>query len=71
MKLLNLRVDKKGEDKSDIPEQINALADILQEKTNPNQRIIAYTDGSTDQEAKLQYGISITTESQELSSTST
>src|SRR5579872_2901918 len=66
MKLLNLRVDEKGEDESDIREKINALAETLQKKTDPNQRIIAYTDGSTETKRRSSknsgYGISITTD---------
>ena len=48
MKKLKLRISEKGEDKSDIPEKVNNLSQILQDKTKPHQHLIAYTDGSTE-----------------------
>ena len=60
MKKLNLRITEKGEDKSDIPEKIRNVSQILQQHTKPNQHIIAYTDGSTH---RTGYGVHITTDS--------
>ena len=48
MKKLELQIIDKGEDKSDIIEKINNLSQTLQNNTNPNQHILAYTDGSTE-----------------------
>jgi hypothetical protein len=48
MKNLSLHLTEKGEDKSDIPEKINNLAQVLHHSTKPNQHILVYTDGSTE-----------------------
>ena len=60
-------ISEKGDDKSDIPEKIDNLSQILKSKTRPNQHIIAYTDGSTETKERKSknsgYGIYITTDS--------
>src|SRR5579872_4005170 len=48
MKNLSLHLIEKGEDKSDIPEKISNLAQVLHHSTKPNQHILVYTDGSTE-----------------------
>ena len=65
MKNLSLHITEKGEDKSDIPEKINNLAQVLHHSTKPNQHILVYTDGSTETRKRKSknsgYGIYITT----------
>ena len=65
MKNLSLHITEKGEDKSDIPEKINNLAQVLRQSTKPNQHILVYTDGSTETRKRKSknsgYGIYITT----------
>src|SRR5579872_2968359 len=48
MKNLSLHLIEKGEDKSDIPEKISNLAQVLHHSTKPNQHLLVYTDGSTE-----------------------
>src|SRR5277367_3567547 len=67
MKKFELQIIDKGEDKSDIIEKINNLSQTLRNNTNPNQHILAYTDGSTETSKRKSqnsgYGIQITTNS--------
>ena len=67
MKKLEVHIMEQGEDKSDIMEKINKLSQILRHNTNPNQHIVAYTDGSTETKTRKSknsgYGIYITTNS--------
>src|SRR5271154_5385673 len=67
MKKFELQITDKGKDKSDIIEKINNLSETLRNNTNPNQHILAYTDGSTEtRKRKSQnsgYGIQVTTNS--------
>src|SRR5271156_6961531 len=67
MKKFELQITDKGKDKSDIIEKINNLSQTLRNNTNPNQHILAYTDGSTEtRKRKSQnsgYGIQVTTNS--------
>src|SRR5579872_5473591 len=64
MKNLSLHITEKGEDKSDILEKINSLAQVLRRTTIPNPHILVYTDGSTETRRRKSknsgYGICIT-----------
>jgi hypothetical protein len=66
-KRLKLCISEKGEDKSDVLEKINNLSQVLESKTQINQHILAYTDGSTETKERKSknsgYGIYITTAS--------
>ena len=67
MKKISLEIRENTTDKSDILTQIQNLSQVLQNKTTPNQHIIAYTDGSTETRKRKSknsgYGIHVTTNS--------
>ena len=54
MKKISLEIRENTEDKSDIITQIQNLSQVLQNKTTPNQHIIAYTDGPEKENPKTQ-----------------